>query len=87
MDEKLLEELDFRRIAKEASEYCMGEESAENLAQRIPFKNREDALPYKKAASQWLKVLSLSEKTPLSPWPLVHDLFPVLRTEGAALSI
>ncbi|MBO4404968.1 MAG: Smr/MutS family protein [Treponema sp.] len=87
MDEKLLEELDFRRITKEASEYCMGEESAENLAQRLPFKSREDALPYKKAASQWLKVLSLSEKTPLSPWPLVHDLFPVLRTEGAALSI
>jgi DNA mismatch repair protein MutS2 len=85
MNDKTLQELDFYRIRDSIASLCISEEGKEELENRKPFTKFEDFESLKSLSREWNKYLESSRTQPLSSWPKIKKLFPLMKTEGATL--
>lgn len=87
MNKKTLTEIDFYRIRNEIAEYCVSEEGKQILLEREPFKNLSEIEKNKNLSREWAKYFSLIHSNPVLPWNNIKSLIPVIKTNGASLSL
>lgn len=87
MDKKTLTEIDFFRIRDEIADYCVSEEGKENLSAREPFTNLSEIEKNKNLSREWAKYFSAARSNPVLAWDNVKSLIPIIKTDGASLSL
>lgn len=86
MNKKTLAELDYYRIKECIAGYCTSEEGRDDILNREPFTAQEEYAALKELSAEWRTCLSSAQAFSVSYWPPVQQIFPVLKTAGAAVS-
>lgn len=87
MNTKTLTELDYYRIKETVAGLCVSTEGKNDILKREPFTDIKAFADLKLLSREWNTFLSVSRSSPLSQWPVIKPLFPVLKTEGACLDL
>ena len=87
MNFKTLTEIDFFRIRDQVAQYCLSEEGRDNLLAREPLKKTAEIEKLKNLSREWALYLSHKHANPLSGWSPVKPLLPLIKTNGAALTL
>ena len=87
MNEKTLTEIDFFRIRDEVAKFCLSEEGKYDLLNRTPFTDFKKIEFYKNCSREWTSYLSAVKGSPFSAWEPVFSLIPIIKTNGASLSL
>ena len=87
MNEKTLTEIDYFRIRDEIALFCVSEEGKYDLQNREPFTESKKIEFYKNCSREWKDYLSTVKGSPLSAWGPVHGLTPIIKTNGASLTL
>ncbi|WP_027728916.1 endonuclease MutS2 [Treponema sp. C6A8] len=87
MNEKTLTEIDYFRIRDEISLFCLSEEGKYDLQNREPFTESKKIEFYKNCSREWKDWLSAVKGSPFSAWGPVHGLTPIIKTNGASLTL
>ena len=87
MNFKTLTEIDFFRIRDQVAQYCLSEEGRENLLAREPLKKTAEIEKLKNLSREWALYLSHKHANPPSGWTPVKPLLPLIKTNGAALTL
>ena len=85
MNEKTLEQLDYKRIREQASALCVSEEGRSYFVSVTPFTRKEDMCTAQALALCWTQVIQSHKKDVLQSWQPVKHLFSPLRVPGAVL--
>lgn len=87
MDSKTLTEIDFYTIQKEISNYCITEEGVKSFLADEPSVDSKKIEFLKNCSRQWQSILSAKHKSLFSSWNPIKNLFPIIKTSGAALQL
>ena len=87
MNVKTLTEIDFFRIRDEVAGYCVSSEGKDSLLKREPLKKTEEIEKLKNLSREWGVYLSQTHNIPVSGWSPVKPLLPIIRTNGASLTL
>lgn len=87
MNKKTLTQIDYYRIRDEIAEYCVSQEGKKIILEREPFKNADEIDKNKNLSREWEKYFSKIHSNPLSGWENVKSLLPVIKMNGASLSL
>lgn len=87
MNVKTLTEIDFFRIRDEVVGYCVSSEGKDSLLKREPLKKTEEIEKLKNLSREWGVYLSQTHNIPVSGWSPVKPLLPIIRTNGASLTL
>lgn len=87
MNKKALTEIDYFRIRDEVASYCIASESQEILLKREPLNNHKEVEELKNLSREWSTYLSDSRTSPISNWEPIHQLYAIIKTNGACLAL
>lgn len=87
MHTKTLEEIDFYRIRDEVAKYCATEEGLQSFLKRQPLTKVQDIELLKDTSREWTAYISKTQHSPINRWEPIHQLIPIIKTNGAALSL
>lgn len=87
MNKKTLNEIDYFRIRDEVISYCLTEEGKFSLQIREPLSDSKKIEFLKDCSREWVTYLSTVKNYPLSAWDPIHVLFPIIKTNGASLTL
>lgn len=87
MDSKTLTEIDFYTIQKEISNYCITEEGVKSFLADEPSVDSKKIEFLKNCSRQWQSILSAKHTSLFSSWNHIKNLFPIIKTSGAALQL
>ena len=87
MDTKTLTEIDYFRIREEVAGYCASSEGKAALLERLPSTNSEEIERWKGMSREWMLCHSTSKGSILRGWENCTPLIPIIKTNGAALSL
>lgn len=87
MNKKTLSEIDYYRIREEVSKYCLSLEGQKDLLSREPLSNIDEIENLKECSKEWEKLSSATRGQLVSAWDPIKPLIPIIKTNGAALSL
>ena len=87
MNSKTLEDIDFYRIRNQVAQYCVSEEGKQLLLEREPLTDSQQIEFLKNCSREWTKYCAVSSGSPVSYWEPVNPLFPIIKTNGASLTL
>ena len=87
MNVKTLEEIDFFRIREVVADYCITTEGKNNFLQKLPISDSEQIDFLKKCGIEWTRYLNVLHATPLKYWEPIKNLLPIIRMNGASLTL
>ena len=87
MNVKTLEEIDFFRIREVVADYCITTEGKNNFLQKLPISDSEQIDFFKKCGIEWTRYLNVLHATPLKYWEPIKNLLPIIRMNGASLTL
>ena len=87
MNTKTLTEIDYFRIRDRVASYCISEEGKNSLMGREPFKNADEIENLKNMSREWGAYFAQTRACPFSGWEPVKPLLPIIKTNGAALTL
>lgn len=87
MNKKTLSEIDYYRIREEVSKYCLSLEGQKDLLSREPLANIDEIENLKECSKEWEKLSSATRGQLVSAWDPIKPLIPIIKTNGAALSL
>lgn len=87
MDKKTLTDLDFYRIRDEISGFCVSEEGNYAFSRIEPLTDYQKIEEQKNFSREWTKFLSTTRPQPVSFWPPVFEIFRIIKTPGAQISL
>lgn len=85
MNRRTLTELDYFRIRDEIAGNCVSEEGKSLLEKYEPLTDVKRIDEAKALGKEWLSFLLSSKNSALTSWPPIHQILPVLKTEGSTL--
>ena len=85
MNRRTLTELDYFRIRDEIAGNCVSEEGKSLLEKYEPLTDVKRIDEAKELGKEWLSFLLSSKNSALTSWPPIHQILPVLKTEGSTL--
>ena len=87
MNQKTLTEIDYFRIRDQVADFCVSEEGKASLLNRLPLKKNEEIEKLKNLSREWSIFFASSHSNPVYGWEPVNEILPIIRTNGACLSI
>jgi len=87
MNKKTLTEIDYFRLREEVTGYCLTEEGRFSLQIREPLTDSTEIEFLKNCSREWTNFLSSVKSIPFSGWEPIHNLFPIIKTNGASLTL
>lgn len=87
MNVKTLEEIDFFRIREVVADYCITTEGKNSFLQKLPISDSEQIDFLKKCGIEWTRYLNVLHATPLKYWEPIKNLLPIIRMNGASLTL
>lgn len=87
MNTKTLHEIDFFRIREEVAGYCVSEEGKKSLLDREPLKKIDEIEKLKNMGREWGAYFAATHKNPVSAWEPVKPLIPIIKANGASLTL
>lgn len=87
MNKKTLEEIDFYRIRNEVASFCSTEEGQQAFLKRDPLTNPQEIEKLKDTSREWISYYTKTNHNPIHAWEPIHQLFPIIKTNGAALTL
>lgn len=87
MNTKALNEIDYFRIRDEVAGFCVSEEAKEILLKKEPHTNHKEIEQLKNMSREWVEYLHATHSSPLSGWEPIHNLYAIIKTNGASLSL
>ena len=87
MNVKTLEEIDFFRIREVVADYCITTEGKNSFLQKLPNSDSEQIDFLKKCGIEWTRYLNVLHATPLKYWEPIKNLLPIIRMNGASLTL
>jgi len=87
MNTKTLNEIDFFRIRESVAGYCVSEEGRKTLLEREPLKDSSEIEKLKNMSREWGVYIAATHKNPVSTWDSVKPLIPIIKANGASLTL
>ena len=87
MDIKTLTEIDYFRIREQVAGYCVSAEGRALLLERLPSTDSEQIENWKNLSREWSLCHATSKGGVLKGWEACGPLIPIIKTNGAALTL
>lgn len=87
MDKKTLSEIDYYRLREEVAGYCVSLEGKNSLLEREPLTNSNEIEKLKNLSREWCAYLNRTHNSPFGGWEPIHQLFAIIKTTGASLTL
>ena len=87
MDIKTLTEIDYFRIREQVADYCVSAEGRGLLLERLPSTKTEEIENWKNLSREWSLCHHTSKGGVLKGWEACGPLIPIIKTNGAALTL
>lgn len=87
MDERTLTQIDYFRIRNQVADYCVSVEGRDALLQRMPSVNSGEIIRLKNLSREWILCHASAKNPALRGWEAVGPLIPIIKTDGASLSL